>query len=223
MSKSVHEAEAAKLPQAHPGDDWVALARLPENNSDTGRRIEPERLLVYFNSKVHFSRHGLGWTRLRRVTIPAKDNGGVFASSLATCTSIGTATCIDRDWMANLISATPVITELGSGAFRLAQIAQALESLESIPLRNFSGYSRLHGWEHCCISHPDYGFCYVPKALATSLVQADAEMDESLRFTHQLFDVLATKHQLLRELGMSNAIALDHRLIANTLEMREVR
>lgn len=206
------------LPQATPGDHWVAAWKKAAAYDENGRRLQSAALTVLFNTKEHFSPAGLGTCRLRRADVPVNDDGSAFIASLGTCTRIGSASFIGgRAWLKALLDGTPDIGEV-DGVLALTTAMHSLDSLESLPRRNLASFDHRVGHEYALILTDDYGVAYVPKMAAAGLVRVEGDAHPALVHTHVLCNVLGTKHGLLGQLGMDDAVALDKRLIGNALE-----
>ncbi|MFC3816396.1 hypothetical protein [Lysobacter sp. GCM10012299] len=176
-------------------------------------------MTVIYSVKAHHSKCGLGNTRVRSAVIVSTGDGSELAATLASSTGIGSASCVNRAFMEALSKSTPDVSELDGEALSIGRTLQAFSSLESLLVRGRQGYSQREGWQHCVIPHERYGWAYVPKGSADTLMRLEDEMPADLVATHVLCDVLGTKHDLLRKLGMDDALKLDAHLIASSLSL----
>lgn len=227
----------AQMPRPKAGDGWVVLWKTPALRDEPNaweirepRIIRRPTVTVASVQRGDLSAAGLGAVSL---VLSDLQIGSSTASDIAAIAgnsiNLGSAQTVDRAWLHAIIEETPERALCRGTAQKIEGIARSLEQARQLPRTTLGAYRSMqdHRWEGMTIalgfSHPDaYGIAFVPKANAEHLIRATAdavcEAHRDLEPSHVLIDLLKTKHELMRELGFTQAVELDQRTILNALK-----
>ncbi len=212
------------VPQAQPGNSWLVWDRKPfeptefDDYGSVVRRGEQASFRTLSLQHSHFSPLGLGCYSLRIGGGNGTTTADVLLGSVSGTADLGSINYLDNRTAAEIVRAAPVaanksMKEVEAGILALATLSNQTRS-------TFSARDRLPDKRFVVIAGEEYGTAYVPSGIADGFVKLDGG-EESLRFTHQFVDLLETKHQLFKALGLDAYIERDNKCIANGLESAE--
>ncbi|KAF1711686.1 hypothetical protein [Pseudoxanthomonas sacheonensis] len=209
--------------KAESGQHWVATWKTQSERFDleddtVASRVRDEEVIVWAAVEDHFNAQGFGAYRLEQTRIPAR-----HPSTVADVLLNVAGTDLRGKVLTGFIAALPIYEDV-EGAETLEQAYQALEWLKRERKLTFKRFPQEHDWPQQIILPSDdlpYGGLFVPKGKGDLLVKR--EYQGQLSLSHDLVDVLATKHQLFAQLGMHDAINKDWRRIDNALDYNKKR
>lgn len=222
----------AQLPKAADAESWVLVWKEPEIRTQLSDWAPPKlvkRGSITLIKAVtgNFSPLGLGTVELVMSSLLDNADHGALAGALAGCPHLGRGASLDRGAMYALVQNVPDKAAVKE-ALGIEKALGALYGLNNTTKlhekRAHQDPRFLHSIiipEGALADGSDYGLAYVPKGMADGLKMV--ERGHMFSETHVLCDLLGQKHQLFRQLGFEEAIALDLRLINNKAEAEATR